>query len=45
MAGLDPAIYVVVSRDPWTWMPGSSPGMTMKSRSATEILRCTCARR
>jgi len=28
MAGLDPAIYVYVSTQRKTWMPGSSPGMT-----------------
>ena len=28
MAGLDPAIHVLLSRGAKTWMPGTSPGMT-----------------
>jgi allophanate hydrolase subunit 1 len=28
MAGLDPAIHVLLLAGPRTWMPGTSPGMT-----------------
>jgi hypothetical protein len=28
MAGLDPAIYVFLSAEAKTWMPGTRPGMT-----------------
>jgi hypothetical protein len=34
MAGLDPAIQVVVRSVGWTWMPGSSPGMTFQDCSS-----------
>jgi hypothetical protein len=37
MAGLDPAIHVLLSDEVSTWMPGTSPGMTdAKSRIAVE---------
>jgi hypothetical protein len=29
MAGLDPAIHAAQRHESKTWMPGSSPGMTM----------------
>jgi len=32
MRGLDPAIHVVMSRDPMTWMPATSAGMTGLAR-------------
>jgi len=30
MAGLVPAIYVFVTQEGKTWMPGTRPGMTME---------------
>src|SRR5690348_12049172 len=34
MAGLDPAIHVIGFSNGATWMPGSSPGMTMRKKGA-----------
>src|SRR5882672_4884332 len=39
MAGLVPAIHVFVARPSKTWIPGSSPGMTMARASADFLLR------
>src|SRR5882724_10771196 len=39
MAGLVPAIHVLGLAGRKTWMPGSSPGMTTASSSASTMLR------
>ena len=39
MAGLDPAIHVFVRIAADTWMPGSSPGMTMEFDEVKKFYR------
>ena len=39
MAGLVPAIHVFVQRERKTWMPGTSPGMTVERMAAYSAAR------